>query len=88
MRKIYRAFKVYQSRYKGTSMAGINFLRDAGYFFNSRHESANCDKGPIRLLMDFSEYVLIHKEDPQPEPIKPGKKFCPNDTAHNLPPIK
>lgn len=61
MRKIYRAFDVYKKKYKNSPLAGITFIRDAVNFFDDRPEAGNTGKGPIRLLMDFSEYVLNNK---------------------------
>lgn len=85
MRKIYRAYAAYQKKYGAHTRAGINFIRGAINFFNSRPEANNESKGPIRLLMDYSEYVLANKDTPV---IKAEfkKPLCTN-TESNLPPI-
>jgi hypothetical protein len=87
MRKIYRAFNVYKKKYGSHSLAGINFIRGACNFLNSRPERNNEGKGPIRLLMDFSEYILATKDTPVSKPATFSKKFCPDQLQGNLPPI-
>lgn len=54
MRKIYRAFKVYQKQ----NLSGIQFIREAVEWFNDRPEWENENRGPVRLLMDYSDHVL------------------------------
>jgi hypothetical protein len=54
MRIIYKAWHIYRNQNK----TGIRFLRDAVEWFNNRHEKNNSDKAPVRLLMDFSEFVI------------------------------
>jgi hypothetical protein len=61
MRKIYRAYKVYEKQYKHSPLAGFRFICGAVNFLNERPAANNANKGPIRLLMDFSEYVLANK---------------------------
>lgn len=60
MRMIYKAWHIYRKKGK----AGIQFLRDAHNWFNERLEKNNFDKGPVRLLMDFSQYVIAQETEP------------------------